>query len=67
MDKRIAIIIVFAVLVSVVAIAYSSYYERIIIMQEQKDEYVRTCTDKSYKWISSAGFSKCTNHNSRIW
>ena len=36
MDKRIAIIIVFAVLVSVVAIAYSSYYERIITMQEHR-------------------------------
>ncbi len=36
MDKRIVIIIVFAVLVSVVAIAYSSYYERIITMQEHR-------------------------------
>ena len=36
MDKRIVIIIVFAVLVSVVAIAYSSYYERIIVMQEHR-------------------------------
>ena len=36
LDKRIAIIIVFAVLVSVVAIAYSSYYERIITMQEHR-------------------------------
>ena len=36
MDKRIVILIVFAVLVSVVAIAYSSYYERIIVMQEHR-------------------------------
>ena len=36
MDRRIVIIIVFAVLVSVVAIAYSSYYERIITMQEHR-------------------------------
>ena len=36
MDRRIVIIIVFAVLVSVVAIAYSSYYERIIVMQEHR-------------------------------
>ena len=36
MDRRIVIVIVFAVLVSVVAIAYSSYYERIITMQEHR-------------------------------
>jgi len=36
LDKRIVILIVFAVLVSVVAIAYSSYYERIIVMQEHR-------------------------------
>ena len=36
MDRRIVIVIVFAVLVSVVAIAYSSYYERIIVMQEHR-------------------------------
>jgi len=36
LDRRIVIIIIFAVLVSVVAIAYSSYYERIIVMQEHR-------------------------------
>jgi len=36
MDKRIILLAIFAVMIVSVAIAYSSYYERIVVMQEHR-------------------------------
>jgi len=36
MDKRIMLLAIFVVMIVSVAIAYSSYYERIIVMQEHR-------------------------------
>ena len=68
MNKKVILLAIFAVMIVSVVLYASSYYSTLMEMQEKRISMSGQNTPiKSSKWISNAGFSKRTNHNSRIW